>query len=690
MATHEGSERDEAVIRYWRTIRTHTYVVIACFSVGVLAAAVTSYLMTPIYRATALVLVENEMPVIVGMQGMYPSEGPEDSYCRTQTRLIRSRSVLRAAAERLQLGRWEEFAGEDDVVAALAERVKVSQMSGTKLIQVSFDGPDRGKVDDVANAIVKCFQEESTRRRKQSSEDATGWLEEQLPRLRAELLEAERRLQKFQEENNVVSSDRSQDIISQRLAQLNRDFTGAESERIALDAEFSLAEAAGNDPAKLASLPRLLENPTLRGIEARTVELQNRRTDFLKNLTPDHPDVRSTEAKIAAFEAKRRETIQSVLSAVQNQRAAARAREKALHAALAEEQRKALAFNGKLIRLHALQRQVEHAKQLYEPLIERSGKLGLASGLNPVPVQIVDLAEEPLRPIKPRKALFLAAGALLGLLVGVRLAFFLERSDTRVRGPEDLQGAGGLTALGVIPHMEAKKDGNLSTVCHSDPRSVAAEAYRSLRTSLLLSTSASDPMVLLVTSALDSEGKTTMATNIASAMAQGEKRVLVVDADLRRSSVHRAFGIENGAGLHTYLSDGLGPAEAIRESGLSGLSVVPAGGASENPSELLGSPRMVEFLNWARMNYDVVIVDSPPLASVTDARVLAPHVDGVVLVVRADRTPRDLVAHGLELLDSAKANVLGAVLNDMQRSRHRYGYGYYRYGYRDYYAEAKD
>ena len=352
-----------------------------------------------------------------------------------------------------------------------------------------------------------------------------------------------------------------------------------------------------------------------------------------------------------------------------------------MRAALAEQQKRALDLNEKLIRLSALQRDVEHAKQLYEPLLERSGKLGLASGLNLVPVQIIDLAEEPLAPIKPRKTLFLAAGAFLGLLVGLRLAFLLERSDTKVRTPEDIERASGLKALGVIPHMAAKENDELFMACHSDPRSAAAEAYRALRTSLLLSTSGNGSTVLLVTSAVDGEGKTMTATNIASAMAQDHKRVLLIDADLRRSSIHRAFGFGNETGLCTYLTNGLGATEAVQESKFPGLSVVPAGGAPENPSELLGSPRLGEFLDWARKNFDVIVLDSSPLLSVTDASVLAPKVDGVLQVIRADRTPKEAAAHGRELLDNAKANVLGAVLNDIRRPHGLYGYGYYRCGY---------
>ena len=392
MATGRNRSEHEAIVRYWRTIFGHRYAILAAFVVCVSVAAMVAFLLPPVYRATALVLVEHELSEIADVVGAQSSDIGKDSYYNTQCRLIKSRGVLRAAASRLQLDRWEEFKGSNDIVTALEKRVKVTQVRNTNLIQVSFDGSDRTTVDDVVNAVVECYREKSVQRRKKSSERAAGWLEEQLPKLRSELAAARERLWKFQKENRLLAlprvvrreskeaqretgiawSSESQEIILQRLAQLSEALTTAECERIRLEARASLVEDAGNASAE-------------------------------------------------------------------NRLAVARAEEEALRAALTEEQARVLELQKKFLELETLQREVERVTQLHEPMLERATKLAVLRDLNPATVQIIDPAEEPRKKIKPRRRLILAAGALLGLLAGLRLAFLLGPSRASVRSPEKLE-----------------------------------------------------------------------------------------------------------------------------------------------------------------------------------------------------------------------------------------------------------
>lgn len=688
MAVHDHDQHDrrEAVMEYWRTIRSRKYVILAVFALGCLIAAIVGQLLPPVYRATARILVEDRTPQVIGVQRGYPAGVPGDRYYWTQTELIKSRPVLRAAAARLRLDSWEGFADEKDPVGALVGTIEVRQVPRTQLIDVSFEGSDRTKVADAANAIVECFRQESIRRDRQSSHYATGWIEEQLPRLRAEVIAAEKRLQAFQEEHRILSLDRTHDIMVQRLEQLSRDVAAAERERINLETALAQVEAAGVGPQDIEFLPLVADSPAVRGLDSQILSLESRRIDLLQSVTPEHPDVRTVDSKIAVLSKKRRQEMQRALSKSRSQLGYVRAKEQALRTALDDREKKVLELNEKRIRLSALQREVAHAKELYEPLLTRSQRLDLTSRLDADPVQIVNRAEEPLGPVKPRKKWILAAGALLGLLAGLRLAFLLERAQSKVRAPADLARVAGLRTVGVMPHMSVREEKKRFLACHHDPRSATAEAYRSLRTNLLLSAAKDGATVLLVTSPLEKEGKTTIATNVASALAQSQKKVLVVDADLRRPMLKNLFHIEKGKGLSSCLSDGLAADETVQPSDLAGFSVVPAGPSADNPSELLGSPRMADFLEWARKNFDYVVLDSPPLNIVTDASVLTSLVDGVLLVVRANTTPYRALAQGRELLENAKAELVGAVLNDMTRRPGEYGYGRYYY----YYGRPRD
>jgi capsular exopolysaccharide synthesis family protein len=683
LAARTDGEAHESLAAYWRVVAARKYVVLSTFALGVVAASVTWYVMTPIFSAAALVMVEDDAARLAGVQVVYPADLTPDRYYATQCRLIRSRSVLRAAAQRVRLFEREEFASlaEADVIEALASNVAVSHEPNTKLIEVSVEDPDPKSAARHANAVVDCYQEETARRRRESSDLATGWIAEQIPRVGGELLAAERRLQEFREANNILSPDRENALVSQRLRMLGGEVAGAEKERIALEAEAAALRYALEDPAAAEHLPGLAGSTALRELGSGIRALEGEREALLQSAMPDHRDVKALEARIAALEAERREHVETAVAAMGARLEAVRGKESSIRATLAEKKKEALALSGKLIRLNALALDVERIRQTYEPMRERKGRLDLASGLKTVPVQIWDRAEPPLRPVKPRRLLITLVGAAIGLLVGLRLAFLLEGLDSKVRTADELERELGVGALGAVPHLAGGEGVERLVACHLAPRSPAAEAFRSVRTGLLRAVAGNRPAVLLVTSALEREGKTTAACNVASSIAQAGKRVLLVDADMRRSSIHRPLGLpEGGAGLSTFLTDGTRAEDVVSETRFTGLSVVPAGATPENPAELLGSPRMAEFLAWARREFDFTVVDSPPLTAVTDGAVLASAVDGALLVVRASHTPRAAASRGMRALEAAGCTVVGAVLNDQRPGGGTYGrgYGYYR------------
>jgi capsular exopolysaccharide synthesis family protein len=683
VTARRDAEANESSAAYWRVIAARKYVVLAVFSLGIIAASVTWYVMTPIFRATALVMVEDDAARLAGLSVVYPAELISDRYYATQSRLITSRAVLRAAAERVRLSERKGFTSlkRADVVGVLASRVTVSHLANTKLIEVSVEDPDPASAARYANAVVDCYQEEILRRRRESSDFATGWIAGQLPRVGGELLAAERRLQEFREKNRILSPDRKSALVSQRLKMFGEDIARAGKERLELETEAAAQRLALERPLAAEHLPGLSASPALREIGTRLRALEGERQALLQSAMPDHRDVRALEARIAALEADRRKHIESATAAMAARLDAIRGKEASLRTALAAKEKEALALGEKLVHLDALTRDVDRIRQAYEPMRERKGQLDLASGLKTVPVQIWDRAEPPLRPAKPRRLLITIVGAVIGLLVGLQLAFLLEGLDSKLRTADELERELGLATLGAVPHLVGSNGIRRLVACHLAPRSPAAEAFRSVRTALLQSASGNGHAVILMTSALEREGKTTAACNVASSIAQAGKRVLLIDADMRRSSIHRPFGLpDGGPGLSTFLADGAAARDVVHETDYAGLSVAPAGPTPENPAELLGSPRMAEMLAWARKEYDYTVIDSPPLAAVTDAAVIASAVDGAVLVVRAAHTPRAAAVRGRRALDASGCTVVGAVLNDHRPTGGTYDRGYGTYG----------
>jgi capsular exopolysaccharide synthesis family protein len=664
-------------------LRRHRIAIAACFAAGAIVAVVIGRLLTPIYRATAVLMVGGGPAQMVGMEvGTLESYYERRKDYLTQPMLITSRSVLRQAVKNLRARGCDEFEGAPDEAAAatvLRARLTAKPVSDSRLIEVSYEGPDEETVAVVANEVVTCYKEQSRVRSAESTGMAASWFEERLPKLMRELTEAEDRLYEFQKQNSIVSQDKRYDIVSQRLAQLNQDVTKVERERIALEARVALIGRRDGGPDSSGDLPFVIDSATLGDLRKEISALEGRKAERLIGLKPDHPEVRSFDTRIARLHERQREEIADILAAERNRLEALSAEEKALRKALAEQQAEAMALSGKMVELAARERNVDRIKQIYEPLLERSRKVSLSSGLESMPVIVWDPAEQPTDPAKPRKMLIALVGAVLGLLVGLRLAFLLDRADARVRSPEDIEVHAGLRSLNVSPHLDTQAETARAAMCSTEPKSTSAEAFRSLRTEVLQSADGRSSEAILVTSAVQGEGKTFVATNLAAALAQLGRKVLLVDADMRRSKIHKDFGLDGKLGLSSLLADGSPPNGAAVETGVPNLTVLVAGDTPQNPAELLSSPAFADLLEWAKREFTYTVIDSPPLLAVTDARLLARLTDRVLLVARAGVTQGGALARAQRILRDSGTQVVGAVLNDVRSAKNRYGYGHYSY-----------
>lgn len=575
------------------------------------------------------------------------------------------------------------------------------------IIVVRYQGTDPELVRDVANATARHFIGQRQRVQKAEARSTVDFLNDQIAALTQQLTTSEEALRSFREGEAVVSLEAEATAQVKRLAEMQAQRDMVEAERAALvklvrEVEGSSPAARGVEASpyrRLMAFPTLLRNAAASELLRLLAEVENARASLLNRRTLQDPDVQVLTVRIHELEDQLRSIATTYLSGLTSQVAS-------LNEALMAFRDELAGIPAKEIALARLQRQGKVLGEVYALLQTRLKEAEIMAAVEDLSVRVVDPAISPLRPIKPRKPLSLALGLLFGLALGLGMAFGREYLDTSVHTREDLQLATGLTVLGLIPRIREAaspngrgwrmpgapaRDGTSiepRLVTHRDPRGAVSEAYRNLRTNITFSSPERALKTLVFTSAMPGDGKSTTATNLAITLAQQGARILLVDADLRRGSLHEVFGKLREPGLSEVLL-GREPVEAavqgidVGDSGV--IDLLSTGVLPPNPAELLGSPRMHRLLEQLQGSYDTVILDAPPLNVVTDAAVLGTNSDGVLLVARAGVTDRDALAYAIEQLGNVRAPVLGAVLNDVDHKRQvhygsRASYAYYYAG----------
>jgi len=437
----------------------------------------------------------------------------------------------------------------------------------------------------------------------------------------------------------------------------------------------------------LDSIPEVLNNELIRQIKSMEVELYKRMSELSKKYGQKHPRMMAIDSELTTLEKRKSQEVNRVINSLKNEYEVARAKENSLKAALVAQKNESLELNKKAIEYGVLRREAESAKHMYELLIKRFKEASLTEDMRTGNIRVVDRAEVPNHPVRPRKRHNLILALIVGLVTGVGLAFFFEYLDNTIKLPEDVKQHLKTPYLGPVPLFTSEKAGNPDDGIHPDlvglhaPKSSASESYRGIRTSILFSSAESAPQVLLISSAAPKEGKTITAANLAVVMAQANGKTIILDCDLRRPTMHRLFGISKDMGVSNLLVGGGSAKEAIIHTRIPNLDIIPCGTIPPNPSEILGSARMLTLLNGLRKLYAHILIDSPPSTAVTDAVVLSKSVDGVVMVVRTGYTAREIVKNGMAQFGAVGAHILGAVLNGVDMR----GNGYYYYQY--YYGE---
>jgi polysaccharide biosynthesis transport protein len=590
------------------------------------------------------------------------------------------------------------------------EPVKETRLSvrDTHLIDVTFRHPDPLTAAKVVNAISDTFALSNLEKKTQTNTTTGDFLQKRIAELQTQIRSDGERLSNYAKSHQILSLDASQNTVVERLAGLNRQLLEVENER-------ELAEAAYRAALRPGVANALAEGSVnqINELEQKLAALRQQRAQLLVENTESWPEVKTIDTQIKALEKEIQDTRErsstTLTTNLKTRYEQALAREQTLRAAFNEQRAETVTQNEASINYRLIQQELETNKALLDGLMQRSKENDVVQAGTPNNIYVIDYAVAPDAPVAPRRLRGIALAFALSLVFGIGLAFFLEYMDDTIRSTEDVEKMMRLPTLTVIPMVGSlvgrrflpsmkslKTNGNGShpeLLSSAGDKSGLAEAYRQLRTSVLLSTPGQPPQTLLITSSLPSEGKTTTAVNIAMSLARTGSDVLVIDADMRRPRLHSIFKVSNQEGLSTILSkkfdEGIIKSLIVRDKE-SGLYLLPSGAIPPNPAELIGSQQMKQLLVFLRSHFEHIIIDSPPVASFTDGILISLIADGTLLVVYGGKSSRAVVRHARQQLRNVGAKVLGVVLNKVDLHSADYYYYYQHYSHYKQYNDDSD
>jgi polysaccharide biosynthesis transport protein len=726
--------QESAIRDYLRVLLKRKWTVLACLFTVFSVVAIASLKMTPVYEASGSIAINKPDSSLGNFNNSttFNIDYYDPTDLETEVKILQSDLLALQVVKDLGLDRRPEFGGKaapssssldlapdplqtdpsrtSALLGNFRGNLKVTLAPNTKIIEVHFTSPDKELAAKVVNKLMEDYTENNFKSRFDSTMQAEDWLKNQLVDLQMKVESSQQKLVQYQKEHEILGIDEKQNITTAKLDELNKALTAAESERMDKESVYRLVESG--DPDTVASAASVLDaagagtqpaSGLLESLRSKEADLKIQAAQLNTQFGPSYPKLAQLNSQLKEVDAQILLETKKVAGKVRGQYMAAVQRETLLHDALEKQKQEQNKLNESAIDYSILKRDLDSYRQLYEGLMEKMKEAGVSAGLKSNNFRIVDVARVPTGPIEPNIPRYLAFAFILGLTSGVGLAFLQEGLDNTVRTAEQAQMISGLPPLGMIPlpARTAREGANpkrlmiatsskeaVEMVAQSRPHSQMAESYRALRTSLLLTNLGAPPKVIMVTSALPQEGKTTTSMNTALVLAQKGVRVLLIDADLRRPSIHKIMGWGPRSGLSNVLTGSATLKQTIQPSFLPNLSILPAGTPPPNPAELLASTNMRDVLEELRGQYDHIVVDTPPTLSVTDAVVLSPRADAIVLVIRSGQTTKQALRRSRDLLTQVNAKVSGVLLNAVDLSSPDYYYYYeYQSKYSRYYRD---
>ena len=703
-ATEEGLQLD-----YGKLFRKYILSAILLITLGAAAGFLSVALMTPEFKARALIEVQSANGGILKLQGIPGISGDPSGQVDliTESQILQSKTFLRKLVERLQLETPSPAPVQSDIFSKLRRLLRGKQfeegsvslsmvglegvstgtvpkalatalrsltanpIDRTHLIELTCESPNPQFAADFLNALMDEYIQYNYQARMDAVRLTTQWITGQLAEAKTRMTEADARLQEFTRSSGDLSVAAEDTLASAKMKDLQGRLAAANSDLIAKQATYEMVHKT---PAE--ALPNIVDDPIVRQYQTRIADLQREEATLITTLTPEHPKVKNVRAQIANLQATQQKELSAAVKRIDSQYEAAKRDQELLRNSYAAVAGQVGRQTGKQTQYDILKKEADSTRESYQALVLQANQASIAGSLPVNNIQAIDRAVPAEKAYKPKPFVNIGAGAAAGLAVCFGIAFLREKMDKRVNSPKQARRLFNLPQLGVIPSVGEKGTSPNLLLGLAQDRSappvnpLVAESFRLTLASLMRETAgALPPQVILVTSPCPEEGKTTIASNLGMSLAETGRSVLLVDADFRRPRAHKLFGIPNTKGLADLMS-GESPVRSYGREALGvatlvpNLMVLPNGSQTQNISPILYSPRLRELVQRMRQEFDMVLIDAPPILNLADARVISEMADGVVLVIRVGVTNKSSVEEALEQLRSDRTVVLGTVLND--------------------------
>jgi len=708
------------LIEYWRSISKRKWSIIGLVLLISLIATLVVYSLRPSYRSTATILIEQGKSKVVSIEEVYNGMGGNREYYQTQVEILKSRELARKVVERLKLQAHPDFDPRQDqqktrwfnslfnsnqeppteeaavkrAIGIVSANLQIQPIRNSQLVQISYIAYDRELAAKVPNALAEVYIESDLEAKVAMTQKASAWITERMGDLRVKLEQSERNLQDYRDRERIVDAKGlAMSGASRALEEATTGLVMARNRRAEAEALYNQVQAVKQGKGSYDSIPAVLRHPTVQKFMENVADAERKVADISKRYGPEHPKMVQANSDLASAREGVKRQIEVVVAGVAKDYEISRANEQSIERALGQSKAEIQGMNRKEFQLTVLEREAQANKQLYDMFVTRYKETNAAGDLQSTVARVVDPAILSNIPYAPNKTQIVGVAAAVALLIGILLSLLLDRISNTINTAGEVEVRLGLPMLGYLQKMQGigKKSMKSEMAFLNDSQSLFSESIRTIRTSVMMSALDSPKKVIVITSSVPEEGKTTVSFNLACALAQ-VKRVLLVDADLRRPKIGRLIGRDKDAPGLSHLVSGVAPvSECVHQHEQGGFHILPAGFIPPNPLELLSSAKFLEVLEKLKEAFDVVLIDSPPVQLVSDAVVLSQSANTVIYVVKADSTPYQLARNGIKRLAMANAPLLGVVLNqlDLERAEKYYGEysGYSRYrGYKGYYA----